>query len=159
MDYFLASIAILISLLGLVGCILPIIPGPPFSFIALLIMQTTRFGELTKTTLFVLGAITIAITLLDYIIPAWTTRKFGGSRRGAIGATLGLVAGIILLPPVGVIIGPFIGAFMGEITGGASQSKATKAAIGSFIGFILGTGAKFATSGIMLYLIVKEVIK
>ncbi|HUW04740.1 MAG TPA: DUF456 domain-containing protein, partial [Williamwhitmania sp.] len=109
MDYFLASLAIILSLIGLLGCIMPVIPGPPISFIALLLMQATRFGEHTQFTIFFLGAVTITVTVMDYIIPAWTTKKFGGSKRGAIGATLGLVAGILLLPPIGVVIGPFIG--------------------------------------------------
>lgn len=158
MDYLLASLAIILSLIGLLGCILPVIPGPPISFIALLLMQATRFGEHTQLTVVTLGALTITVTIMDYIIPAWTTKKFGGSKRGAIGATLGLVAGILLLPPIGVVIGPFIGAFIGEITRGASNKEATKAAIGSFIGFVIGTGVKIATSGFMLYMVIRDVI-
>jgi len=158
MDYFLASLAIILSLIGLLGCIMPVIPGPPISFIALLLMQATRFGEHTQFTIFFLGAVTITVTVMDYIIPAWTTKKFGGSKRGAIGATLGLVAGILLLPPIGVVIGPFIGAFIAEITRGASNKEATKAAIGSFIGFVIGTGVKIATSGFMLYMVIRDVI-
>ncbi|HUX54435.1 MAG TPA: DUF456 domain-containing protein [Williamwhitmania sp.] len=158
MDYLLASLAIILALIGLLGCLLPVIPGPPISFAAILLMQATRLGELTKSTIFILGAVTITVTIMDYIIPAWTTKKFGGSKRGAIGATLGLAVGILLLPPIGAVIGPFIGAFIGEITGGATNIKATKAAIGSFAGFVLGTGVKIATSGFMLYMVIREVI-
>jgi Uncharacterized protein conserved in bacteria len=159
MDYFLAAVAIAISAIGLIGCLLPVIPGPPLSYIALLIIQTTAFGTLTTTTMVMIGVITAIVTILDYVIPAWTTRKFGGSRRGAIGATIGLFAGMLFFPPIGIIIGPFIGAFLGEISGGATNAKATKSAIGSFIGFVLGSGIKIALSGTILYMVIREVLK
>jgi len=159
MDYFLAAVSIAISIIGLIGCLLPVIPGPPLSYIALLIIQTTAFGTLSTITMVVIGGITVVVTILDYVIPAWTTRKFGGSRRGAIGATLGLFIGMLFFPPIGIIIGPFIGAFFGEISGGANNAKATKSAIGSFIGFVFGTGIKIALSGTMLYMVIREVLK
>jgi len=92
----------------------------------------------------------------DYILPVWATKKFGGSKRGVWGATIGLIIGIFFFPPIGLIVGPFVGAFIGEISSNQNQSKALNSAIGSFIGFLMGTGLKFAVSGVITYYFVLE---
>jgi uncharacterized protein YqgC (DUF456 family) len=89
------------------------------------------------------------VYILDYIIPALGTKKFGGSKYGIIGTTVGLVVGLIFLGPFGIIIGPFVGAFIGElIYDNENSNRAFKAAIGSFIGFLFSTGLKFIVSSI-----------
>jgi hypothetical protein len=89
------------------------------------------------------------VYILDYIIPALGTKKFGGSKYGIIGTTVGLLIGLIFLGPFGIIIGPFIGAFTGElIHDNENSNRALKAAFGSFIGFLFSTGLKFIVSSI-----------
>jgi hypothetical protein len=151
MDIFLVSVASLLIMLGILGCILPVIPGPPLSFVGLLILHFTKWGSINSQLLIWLGIAAAIVTILDYVFPVWATKKFGGSKRGVWGATLGLVVGMFLFPPVGIILGPFAGAFIGEVTGGQNRSKAFKAALGSFVGFLLGTGLKFAVSGVITY--------
>jgi hypothetical protein len=156
MEIFLVSIAALLILLGLIGCILPILPGPPLSFGGLLILHYTKWGSINGDLLLWLGIAAGLATLLDYILPVWATKKFGGSKRGVWGATIGLIIGIFFFPPIGLIVGPFVGAFIGEISSNQNQSKALNSAIGSFIGFLMGTGLKFAVSGVITYYFVLE---
>ena len=103
-----------------------------------------------------MGIAAAVVTVLDYVFPVWATKKFGGSKRGVWGATIGLVVGIFFFPPIGIIVGPFVGAFIGEYTSPENKSNALKSAIGSFIGFLLGTGLKFAVSGVITYYFVVE---
>lgn len=157
MDYALLSLGIVLMLLGLVGCFVPIIPGPSLGFLGIILLHATSKAEIATTYLIILGIATLAVTILDYIIPAWATKKFGGTKRGVWGATIGLVAGIFI-PFIGVIIGPFLGALIGELTGKLGGRKAFIAALGSFVGFLFATGIKLILSGYMLYLFVKTAI-
>ncbi len=151
MDYFLISIAIILIILGILGCILPVIPGPPLSFGGILILHYTKWGLINGEILLWLGIAAGVATVLDYIFPIWATKKFGGSKRGVWGATLGLVVGLFIFPPFGIIIGPFVGAFLGEMSANNNSKLALKSALGSFIGFLFGTGLKFAVSGVITY--------
>jgi uncharacterized protein len=157
MDYFLVSFGVLLLVIGLVGCIVPVIPGPPLSFGGLLLGYFSRWGGFDTDILLWLGIAAAVATIFDYILPIWATKKFGGSKRGVWGATIGLLLGIIFFPPFGIIIGPFIGAFIGEYTSATNRSNALPAAIGSLIGFLLGTGMKFAAAGVISYYFVVEV--
>jgi uncharacterized protein YqgC (DUF456 family) len=143
-------------ILGILGCILPVLPGPPLSFLAILILHFTRWGDIETNLLIIFALAAIAATVFDYILPVWATKKFGGSKRGVWGATIGLVVGIFFFPPIGIIIGPFVGAFIGELSAKNTNQAALKSALGSFIGFLLGTGLKFAVSGVITYQFVVE---
>ncbi|MDX9771772.1 MAG: DUF456 domain-containing protein [Tenuifilaceae bacterium] len=156
MDYILIIVAAILIVLGLLGCILPVIPGPPLSFGGLLILHFTRWGAINSDLLLWLGIAAAVATALDYVFPIWATKRFGGSKRGVWGSTIGLVVGLFLFPPFGIIIGPFVGAFIGEVTANQNQRSALKSAFGSFVGFLLGTGLKFAVSGVTTYYFVKE---
>ena len=102
-----------------------------------------------------MGIIALAVTILDYIVPVWGTRKFGGSKYGTRGATIGLVIGLFL-GPLGLIIGPFIGAFVGELIFKDNINYAIKAGFGSLLGFLTGIGLKLAASFVMTFYFVKE---
>ncbi|HBL75398.1 MAG: hypothetical protein A2W90_04055 [Bacteroidetes bacterium GWF2_42_66] len=109
--------------------------------------------------LIIWAVVTIVVSILDYIIPAWGTKKFGGSKRGVLGSMIGLLFGLFLFPPFGIIIGPFVGAVLGEITGGKDNKAALKAGLGSFVGFLLGTLMKLIVSGMMAWYFIAEIIK
>jgi uncharacterized protein YqgC (DUF456 family) len=156
MDYLLIVIAAILIVLGLLGCILPVIPGPPLSFGGLLLLHFTQWGSIHSDILVWLGIAAAVATVLDYIFPVWTTKRFGGSKRGVWGSTIGLVVGLFFFPPFGIIIGPFVGAFVGEVTANQNQRSALRSAFGSFVGFLLGTGLKFAVSGVTTYYFIKE---
>ncbi len=97
MDILLLVAGIACLFAGLAGAVLPL-PGPALSFAGLLLLHISKFAEFSQTTLYTLGFITVVIAVLDYYIPIWGTKKFGGTRYGAIGATLGLLAGFLFYP-------------------------------------------------------------
>lgn len=150
MDTILIILGFFFAFAGILGCFLPVIPGPPLSFIALLLVHFTKEADLSTNLLLTMAVLTIVVTVLDYVIPAWGTKKFGGTKYGTWGATIGLIIGFFL-GPIGIIAGPFAGAVLGEMLGGSSGSKALRAGLGSFFGFLLGVGLKLIVSGIMLF--------
>jgi len=156
-DYILLSLGIIFMIVAIIGCLVPVLPGPPLSFLGLILLHLTRFGQFTTTVLITLGAITVAVTVMDYIVPVWGTKKFGGSKYGTRGATVGLIVGLFL-GPLGIIIGPLIGAFVGEMIFKDDISYAFKAGFGSLLGFLTGIGLKLAASFVMTFYFVKELI-
>lgn len=145
-------------ILGILGCVLPVIPGPPLSFIGLLLLHFSRFAEFSPGFLLIYGSVAVIVTVLDYIVPLWGTRKFGGSKAGVWGAGIGLVLGLIFFPPLGIIIGPFAGAVIGESVSGKKAGDAFRAGLGSLLGFMLGVGLKLGASLLMTYHFVRELI-
>ncbi len=158
MDYVLVSLGFVCLILGLVGCFAPILPGPPISFLGLLLLHWTRFGQFTPNTLWMFAILTVLVTIIDYFIPLWGTRKWGGSGAGVTGATIGLVLGFFF-PPVGIILGPFLGAVVGELMAGKKSHEAFKAGMGAFIGFVLGTAIKMALVFVMVYYFIAELLR
>jgi uncharacterized protein YqgC (DUF456 family) len=150
MEIFLVIIALVLMILGILGSFLPVLPGPLTSWAGLLVLHFTDGVELSKTFLIVTLLVAIFIYVLDYIIPAIGTKRFGGSKAGMIGTTLGLIIGLLSPIPFGIIIGPFIGALVGEMIHRNDIQKALKAAFGSFLGFITSTFLKFIVAIIFL---------
>ncbi|MGE0090502.1 MAG: DUF456 domain-containing protein [Bacteroidales bacterium] len=155
MDYFLLVLSILLIITGLLGCVLPVLPGPPFSFLGLLLLHFTKFADFTVTLLIATAVLAIIVTVLDYIVPIWGTKKFGGSKAGQWGATIGMIIGMLFLGPLGLILGPLVGAIIGELIKGTESRQALSASFGAFIGFLLGVGLKLAASLYMTYHYVK----
>nr|WP_320022051.1 DUF456 domain-containing protein [uncultured Draconibacterium sp.] len=158
MDILLIVLGALFIISGVVGCVLPIIPGPPLSYIGLLLLHFTERYQFSSKFLIIWAIITVVVYVLDYLIPAWGTKKFGGSKRGVFGSIIGLVIGMFFFPPFGIIIGPFIGAVVGELTIGKDSGAALKSGFGSFLGFLAGTLLKLIASGMMTWYFVKEMI-
>ena len=154
-DYVFLILGIILMVIGIIGCLVPVLPGPPISFLGLILLHVTKFGHFTSTTLIVMAAITVAVTILDYIVPIWGTRKFGGSKYGARGATVGLVVGLFL-GPLGLIVGPLAGAIVGELIFKDDIKYALKAGFGSLLGFLTGIGLKLAASFLMAFYFFKE---
>jgi uncharacterized protein YqgC (DUF456 family) len=157
-DYLLAILAGIMMVVGILGCLLPVLPGPPLTFAGLLVLHFSRFADFSSTFLIAWGCVTIFVTILDYVVPIWGTKKFGGSKAGMWGAGIGLVIGLFFLPPIGIIIGPFAGAVIGEALTGKKSSEALRAGLGSFLGFLAGVGIKLAASLFMTYYYIKELI-
>lgn len=147
MEYFLLIAGFCCMLLGILGSLLPALPGPPISWVGLLLLYLCPGMERNYWILGITLVIAIVIAILDYIIPAKGTKRFGGSKYGIWGTNIGLIVGIFAPIPFGFIIGPFVGALIGELLYDKKDStRATKAAIGSFIGFLAGTFIKFVVS-------------
>ena len=155
MDILLLLLGFFFMILGLIGAFLPVLPGPVTGWVGLLLLHLTKAIPQDWTFLGITLAIAIIIWLLDYVIPAMGTKKFGGSKYGVYGTTIGLIVGLIFFPPFGIIIGPFAGALIGELMYDSNDSKrAFKAAFGSFIGFLFSTGLKFIAGIIYLGLFI-----
>ena len=149
MSIALIIIAIILLIAGIVGCIVPALPGVPLSYVALWLIRFTDKGdEISNRILIIWGIVTILVTILDYVIPVWGTKRFGGSKWGVWGSTIGLIAGLFL-GPWGVIVGPFVGAVVFELLGGKPSREAIRAGWGSFIGLLSGTIIKLICCGLM----------
>ncbi len=150
MDYVWIISGGVLLVAGLIGCFLPVLPGPPLAFFGLLIQQLKSTMPFTTRFIIIFLLITVLITVLDYIIPVYGTKKFGGSKYGVWGSTIGLLIGL-WFGPVGMIAGPFIGAWIGELMATSDASQALKAATGSFIGFLAGTLLKLNVCFVMVW--------
>lgn len=154
MDIVLAVAALLLIVFGFLGSALPVIPGPPIAWGGYLLLKWTRFIEGSETaydtSLWILLFFTVLVVVLDYVVPVWGTKKWGGSKAGMWGATIGLIVGLFL-GPIGIIAGPFLGAFLGERISGKQQKEALRAGWGSFLGFLFGVGMKLMVCAVILF--------
>ena len=157
MDILLVILGICFLAGGLIGCIVPAVPGPPLSFVALLLLQITRFADFSGKFLLIAAIVTVVVTVADYILPLWGTKKWGGSRAGTIGAIFGLIAGFFFAP-VGIILGPFAGAVIGELIAGRDSNAAFRSGFGSLMGFLMGTVMKLTVCIVFTYYFFKEMI-
>ncbi|MBC9798437.1 DUF456 domain-containing protein [Sinomicrobium weinanense] len=152
MDIVLTILGLLCMLIGILGSILPVLPGPPISWAGLLLLHLTKAATLSWWFLGITLVVAVTITVLDYVVPAMGTKKFGGSKAGMWGTTIGLVVGIIVPIPLGILIGPFLGALIGEMINKADGKTALRAAFGSFLGFLTGTFMKLVVTVVFLVL-------
>ncbi|MEG1266285.1 MAG: DUF456 domain-containing protein [Myroides sp.] len=159
MEILILIVSLLFVLVGIAGSVLPALPGPPLSWIGLLILYTMPNIKFDYWTLGITFVFTLIIVILDYVIPAQGTKRFGGSKYGIWGTNIGLIVGLFI-PPFGFIIGPFVGAFIGELIYDQNDSKrALKAATGSFIGFLASTFIKFVFCMVLLGIYIHTVWK
>jgi uncharacterized protein YqgC (DUF456 family) len=153
MDIAIIVVGILLLIIGFVGSVLPVLPGPPLSYSALLLLLLHPAARAVMETnnfiwLIVLGILTLFITAIDYYMPIWGTQKFGGTKAGSRGSTIGLMVAVLLtlltsgLGAILIIVGPFLGAYLGEKHAGQTNVLALQSAKGSFLGFIAGTFMK-----------------
>ena len=150
-------IAFVLLFLGLLGSMIPGLPGPPFSYVGILLIHFFSGSQFSTSFLLTWAVIVILVFLLDYFMQVWGVKKFGGGRKAILGTFLGLFLGL-LFPPVGIFIGPFCGAFIGaflEVRG--DNNRAFKIAIGSFIGFVTGTILKLVISSVLFYYAINNI--
>lgn len=151
-------IAVILGLVGLIGSIVPILPGPMLAWGGWLLLYFTHDGRVTLTSLIVWGVMLLLLILLDNFGSTWLTNKVGGSKWGTRGCFIGMLVGMFFFPPMGLILGPFFGAFAGEIISNASTGHALKVALWSFVSFLLTTGLKLIYCGVLLFYMVKGLI-
>lgn len=142
MEYAWLVLAIICAVVGLVGAIAPMLPGPPVSYVALWMMWLRDENSVSSTNLWIMGILMVVVSIIDYVAPIWMTKLGGGSKKSMHGATIGFIVGLFC-GPWGLILGPFIGALIGELMTNCGFTKALKVASLSFIAFILTTGLKF----------------
>lgn len=150
MEIIWITLGILCIIAGFIGSFIPVLPGPPVSYVGLLLLQLTAHPPFSFQFLLIWAAIVGAVMILDNVIPAYGTKKFGGSAYGVSGSIIGLIIGLFF-PPVGIILGPLAGAFLGELVAGKKSDKAFRSAMGSFVGFLGATLLKIIATGMMGY--------
>ena len=170
MNTILILLAIGLAIIGFLGAIIPGIPGTPLSFIGLLLLffiPGIPGIDYSSTFMLTMGLLAAIITVLDYVIPIYGTKKLGGTKMGVRGSTIGMIVSILVLPLLGIVIGlfgiggiilgPFLGAYIGEIMAGNSEN-AFRSAIGSFLGFLAGTFIKVVYGIVVLVYVLKDAV-
>jgi len=150
LEALLLILGLIAVIVGALGSFLPVVPGPPLSYLGLWLMHfSASENRMSVWAIIIFTILVLAVTVLDYLIPAWGTKRFGGTKWGMWGSTIGLIVGLFF-GPIGIIIGPFLGAFVGELLNNGTSQQALRSAIGSFVGFILGSGIKLLVCLVML---------
>ena len=143
-------------LVGIIGCIVPGLPGVPIAYAGLWIAQATEHVDFGWKMLLIWGIVTIVVSVLDYVVPAWGTKRFGGTKYGVWGSTIGVIVGLFF-GATGVIVGPLVGAILGELIGGKEVKEALKAGWGSFVGLLCGTILKLVCCGLMTVALIQAI--
>jgi uncharacterized protein YqgC (DUF456 family) len=156
MDWIWITLGIIMIIIGIVGSLLPLLPGPPIAFLGLWIQQLRDPDPFTSKFLWIMAGLAVLSLILDYVIPVLGTKKFGGTKYGIWGSTLGFLLAF-WMGPWGVILGPFLGALVGEMIGGQTYRKSLRAAWGSFVGFLFGSLLKIILCFVMLYYVIVSI--
>lgn len=149
MDIVGIIIGVILSVIGIIGSILPGIPGPQLGYIALIIAQSTLNQPFSRSFIIIWGIINIGVLIIDYFLPILGTKKFWGTKRGNTGCIIGMIVGLFA-GPAGLLFGPFLGALVGEYLHQQDSKKSLKAAVWAFLGFASGIVIKLVISIIML---------
>jgi uncharacterized protein YqgC (DUF456 family) len=156
-DILLLIFSIVLLLAGFVGSVMPF-PGPPLSYIGLLLLHWSRFADFSSRLLWTLGLLTVLVTALDLLVPMWGVKRLGGSKYGMWGSAIGLFIGLFA-GPWGIFIGAFLGGFVGELIAGRDSDTAFRAATGSFFGFVLGALMKMVLCVVMIWYAVVQMMQ
>jgi hypothetical protein len=149
----------ILQFLGLVGCVLPFLAGPPFNFLGLILLSIAKdWKPFSPALLIILGILTAVTLVLDYAMPLAGAKRFGASKRGFWGSLIGMVAGMLFFPPFGLILGAFVGAVVGELSAGKDHSAALRAGWGVFLGTMAATVLKLIASGIMTFFYIRALL-
>lgn len=147
-------------LTGMVGCVLPVIPGPVVAFLSLVILDLARdWQAFSMTFLLVMGMIALLLSLLlDYLVSLAGARKYGASRAGLWGSVIGMLIGMIFFPPLGIFLGALVGAVVTEVLVGKKTGEAMRVGWGIFVGNMVGIVVKFAYCLMVLFFFIKELL-
>lgn len=134
-------------LCGFVGCVVPVIPGPILGYCGLLALLPTE-KSLSTLVLVFFGALVLAVTVADYVVPAMGAKKFECTRWGTFGCFIGTFVGLFFFP-FGIILGPFLGALAGELIARKPLKAAVRGGIGALLGFLSGIFLKLVVCALM----------
>lgn len=146
----MVAIGCLTTLAGLVGCLVPVLPGPAIAYAALYLLFA--FGHPPSITALTVGAGVLAVVIsVDYVLPSVCAKKFKCSGWGVFGCFTGSIVGLFFLP-LGIVLGPFLGTVAGELLAGKDVSSSLRGGLGSLLGFVLCLGLKLAAVGFFAWM-------
>lgn len=157
MDILLIILGAICLLTGIIGCVLPVLPGVPLAYVGILLLQLTERVQFSWQFLVIWAVVVVVVQALDYFVPAWGTKRFGGSKWGVWGSTIGMLIGLFF-GVWGIILGPFIGAVVFELIDGKNTCAALRAGWGSFVGLMTGTILKLICCGLMTYYFIAALV-
>jgi len=155
--YLFIALALLLCVIGLIGCIIPGLPGHPLNYAGMWFVQWA-FQPFNNMTLLIFGILTVLILVADYVIPIWTAKKYGATRQGIFGSFVGMIIGF-MLPPIGIIIGTIAGAIIGDMMAGKNHGQATRSGLATFTGTLMAIGLKLSLAGVMTGIIFVALFK
>ncbi len=160
-DTLIPLVSILLLLVGILGTFLPVLPGLLLSLCGLLIYKFGTDSSLSMVYIWIFVFLTLLSIILNYVIPARTNRKYGGTRWGSAGSVIGTILGMFFIPvPFGFLIGMFLGVFVGELLHDAKdKKKAWNSTKGALIGFLYGTGFNFMVGLAMFLVVIIDIFK
>lgn len=173
LEILLIVLGVILMVVGLIGCVLPVIPGPPISWAGILLLHLTDRIQFSTEFLIIWLVVAILVTIVDNIIPVLGTKKMGGTKWGVRGSAIGLIIGLFI-GPIGIFIGPFVGALVGEMlyfqskagkektegmTDNEKNKRAFLSALGSFVGLLFGIILKLIVSGILTFKFIQAIIQ
>lgn len=156
LEVVLIILGLILVIVGIIGCIVPAVPGVPLNYVGLLLLQFTSYTHFSIHFLIFWAIVVVVVQILDYYVPIWGTKRFGGGKKGAWGSAIGIVAGMFIFPPWGLIIFPFVGAVVGELIDNKEMNVALKAGFGALIGFLAGTLMKLIVAFILSFFFFRE---
>ena len=157
-DIILIILGGICLIIGLLGCVIPMIPGPPIAYAGILLLHVTDKVQYSTSQLLVWLLIVVVVQVLDYFTPIVGSKYSGGTKWGSWGCLIGSIIGIVFFSPWGIIIGPFGGAVIGELLGDRTTKDALKSGIGALVGFLLGTVLKVVVCGYFVWRFVEALI-
>ena len=158
-EIILIILGVLLAIVGLIGCIIPAIPGPPLNFVSLLILELAIEDAFSLEFYIIWAVITIVVTVLDYVLPLFGAKAYKASGYGIWGSIIGMIVGTIFFPPFGMILGLLIGAIAGELIAGKEGSEALKVGTATFITSLIMIVVKLAASGVMTYYFIAKSVE
>lgn len=163
MNTLLIIFAILLAITGLLGAVIPGLPGPPIAWLALLLLSFSSVADLSPWTIVIMAIVAVVVTVMDYVVPSWGAKKFGGSKAGVWGCNIGLIISLLGLPLgpqgiLGIFFWPFIGAWIGEMIAKKPSGEALRAAFGAFIGMLTGILIKLIYAIVVIGMMISEFI-
>ena len=159
MEIFIIILSILFCIIGLIGSFTPIIPAPLTCWVSFLILKLSGVVYISNFFIIFTFIISISIFLIDFLLPSIGAKKFGGSKKGIFGCTIGLILGFVFLGIIGSLFGTIIGAFIGESINKSDLKSRLSASIGAFIAFITGVFLKLSVSIVFLFLLIKLIVE
>ena len=148
-----------LMIVAFIGCIIPALPGPLLGFVSLILLSIpAAWGLYPVWLLVLLGALSVAATILDNVLPALSSKRAGAGKAGVVGSIIGMIGGSFFLPPIGTIIGAFVGALLGEMIFNRENTSPLKAALGVFKGTMLAILMKLVVTGVIGFFFVRGAI-